>query len=82
MWDYVGQLWLPRIEGAGLFQDGFEISRGIFQPISTAWAILGWGAVILALPLLYRRLPFVWLAVVFFVWAFDRIYGHWFGTVF
>ena len=67
MWDYVGQLWLPRIEGAGLFQDGFEISRGIFQPLSTAWAILGWGAVILALPLLYRRLPFVWLAVVFFL---------------
>lgn len=67
MWDYVGQLWLPRIEGAGLFQDGFEISRSLLHPISTAWAVLGWVAVLLSLPLLYRRLPFVWLAVVFFL---------------
>lgn len=67
MWDYVGQLWLPRIEGAGLFQDGFEISRGIFQPSSTVWAVLGWIVVIVALPLLYRCFPFVWLAVVFFL---------------
>jgi len=67
MWDYLGQLWMPRIEGAGLFQDGFEISRRLTQPISTLWATLGWVTVILALPFLYRRLPFVWLAIVFFL---------------
>lgn len=67
LWDYVGQLWLPRIEGAGLFQDGFEISRSLLQPMSTVWAVVGWGAVLLCLPLLYRRLPFVWLAIVFFL---------------
>lgn len=67
MWDYVGQLWMPRIEGAGLFQDGFEISRNLTQPISTLWAVLGWMTVILALPFLYRRLPFVWLAIAFFL---------------
>lgn len=67
MWDYVSQLWLPRIEGAGLFQDGFEISRSLLQPISTLWAILGWITVILTLPWLYRHLPFVWLAIVFFL---------------
>lgn len=67
MWDYVGQLFLPRIEGTGLFQDGFEISRSLLQPISTLWAILGWITVILTLPWLYRHLPFVWLAIVFFL---------------
>lgn len=67
LWDYMGQLWLPRIEGAGLFQDGFEISRSLLQPMSTVWAVVGWGAVLLCLPLLYRRLPFVWLAIVFFL---------------
>lgn len=67
LWDYVGQLWLPRIEGSGLFQDGFEISRSLFQPINTAWATLAWVSVIVALPWIYRRLPFVWLAVVFFL---------------
>lgn len=67
LWDYMGQLWMPRIEGSGLFQDGFEISRSLTQPISTLWAVLGWIAVVLALPWLYRRLPFVWLAMVFFL---------------
>lgn len=67
LWDYMGQLWLPRIEGAGLFQDGFEISRSLLQPMSTVWAVVGWVAVLLCLPLLYRRLPFVWLAIVFFL---------------
>lgn len=67
MWDYVGQLWLPRIEGAGLYQDGFVISRSLTQPISTLWAVLAWGATLLVLPFLYKRLPFIWLAAVFFL---------------
>lgn len=67
MWDYLGQLWMPRIEGAGLYQDGFFISRGLTQPISTLWAVLAWGATVAVLPFLYKRLPFVWLAVVFFL---------------
>ena len=67
VWDYLGQLWLPRIEGAGLFQDGFEISRSLTQPMSTLWAVLGWVAVLLALPWLYKRWPFVWLALAFFL---------------
>ena len=67
VWGYIDQLWLPRIEGAGLFQDGFEKSHSLFQPIETLWAFLGWIAVILALPWLYRRLPFAWLAIVFFL---------------
>lgn len=67
VWDYLGQLWLPRIEGAGLFQDGFEISRSLTEPMSTLWAVLGWVAVLLALPLLYKRWPFAWLALMFFL---------------
>lgn len=66
IWDYLFQLWLPRVEGAGLYQDGFTISRGILQPISTLWSLVGLGALLLVMPFLYRRLPFVWLAVVFF----------------
>ena len=67
MWDYIGQLWLPRIEGAGLYQDGFQISRSLLEPISTMWAVLAWAFVLLILPLLYRHFPFVWLAIVFFL---------------
>ena len=67
MWDYVGQLFFPRIEGAGLFQDGFEISKNILQPRSTLWAVVAWVLTFAALPFLYRRFPFVWLAATFFL---------------
>jgi len=67
VWDYLRQLWVPQIEGSGLYQDGFLISRGLTEPITTLWAVIGWGALLLALPWLYRRLPLVWLALVFFL---------------
>ncbi|HWP20815.1 MAG TPA: hypothetical protein VNO84_16920 [Burkholderiaceae bacterium] len=66
VWDYLGSLWLPRVEGSGLYQDGFEISRSLTQPISTLWAVLGLTALLAALPFLYHHLPFVWLALAFF----------------
>lgn len=67
MWTYLGQLWMPRIEGGGLYHDGFEVSRNFMTPVSTMWASLAWMGVVLVLPWLYRRLPFVWLALVFFL---------------
>lgn len=67
VWDYLYQLWIPRIEGHGLFQDGFVISRSLTEPITTLWAVLGFAAVFAALPLLYRRYPFIWLALTFFL---------------
>ena len=67
VWDYLYQLWIPQIEGSGLYQDGFLISRGLTEPITTLWAVLAWGALLIALPWLYRHLPLVWLALVFFL---------------
>lgn len=67
VWDYLGQLWMPQVEGFGLFQDGFLISRGLLHPITTLWAILAWVALLLSSPWLYRRLPMVWLALTFFL---------------
>ena len=66
IWSYLYQLWVPKIEGMGLFQDGFQISRSIFQPLSTLWAVLSLVFLACLLPLLYRRYPFLWLALVFF----------------
>lgn len=69
VWDYLGQLWLPRIEGSGLYQDGFVISRSLTQPISTLWAVLAWAATLTLLPFLYKRTPAIWLAICFFLCA-------------
>lgn len=41
IWDYLFRLFIPAIEGRGLFQDGFEVSRGVLQPWTTLPAILG-----------------------------------------
>lgn len=67
VWDYLRSLWIPHIEGSGLYQDGFKISRSLTEPISTLWAVVGMMAVVASLPLLYRRLPYVWLALAFYL---------------
>lgn len=67
IWDYILQLWVPRIEGAGLYRDGFEISRSITQPISTIWSLLGLMGLFAFSPYLYRKWPFVWLALAYFM---------------
>lgn len=67
VWDYLRQLWIPQIEGSGLYQDGFVISRSLTDPVITLWAVLAWGGLLLALLLLYRRAPLLWLALVFFL---------------
>ena len=33
--EYLLHLFVPRIEGNGLYQDGYVISKGLFEPIST-----------------------------------------------
>ena len=67
VWDYLYQLWIPRIEGHGLYQDGFIISRSLTEPLTTLWAVLGFGVLFAAMPLLYRRYPLIWLAITFFL---------------
>lgn len=67
IFDYLRSLWLPRIEGAGLYQDGFIISRSLWQPISTLWGVLGLVALLTLLPTLYRHTPFIWLSITFFL---------------
>lgn len=66
IWEYLRYLLMPQIEGRGLFQDGFAISRGWLTPWTTLPAVLGlfgllgfglWGR---------RRQPLLGLAILFF----------------
>ncbi len=41
IWEYLYHLYIPRIEGRGLFQDAFTISKDIFSPWTTLPSILG-----------------------------------------
>jgi tetratricopeptide (TPR) repeat protein len=64
--EYLYNLYIPKIEGRGLFQDGYNFSRGLFSPISTA---ISWLMIILMLVfglLLRRKMPFFCLGILFF----------------
>lgn len=64
--EYLLHLFVPRIEGSGLYQDGYVISKSLFQPASTALAI-GFLASLLAAALWLRsKAPVITLAILFF----------------
>ena len=69
IWEYLYNLYCPKIEGRGLFQDGFPFSRGLFQPVSTAIALAALMGVTL-LAICYRQLyPLLALSILFFLVA-------------
>ncbi len=67
IWDYLGNLLLPRIEGQGLYRDDFPISRDLMTPQTTLPALLGLLALVTFVIVLRRRLPLLSLAVLFFL---------------
>lgn len=46
LWDYVGQWFWPEVQRMGLYHDDFPLSRSLFDPFSTAWALGAWLAVL------------------------------------
>lgn len=67
LWDYLYQLLVPRVEGRGLFQDGYTVSRGWLSPPTTLVATLSLAGLAAAAMLLRRRWPAFSLAVLFFL---------------
>ncbi len=66
LWEYLFCLFVPQIEGRGLFQDGYQISRGWFAPASSFYAVVGLLALFMSALLLRRNWPFYSLAILFF----------------
>lgn len=66
LWFYVSLLLFPRLGQMGLFHDDFVLSSGLFEPLSTAFAV---GAIAVALALAIfaiRRFPMVAFSVLWF----------------
>jgi hypothetical protein len=68
--DYLGKILLPRPKAFGLYFDDFVISRGLLQPFSTVWVILGFAGIVLCA--VHRRAA--WRAFAFAVFWF--VAGH------
>lgn len=64
--EYLLHLFVPRIEGNGLYQDGYVVSKGFFEPVSTLLAIAFLIALLAAAFVLRRKAPLISLGILFF----------------
>lgn len=64
--EYLYYLWVPHIEGRGLFQDGYHISKSLFSPISTFFSLVGLLLLLVAAFWARRKWPLFSLAILFF----------------
>lgn len=66
LWEYLWHLFVPRIEGRGLFHDGYAISHGWLDPATTLLGTIGIVALLIGAVWLRRRLPMLSLAILFY----------------
>jgi|GEM_PF-251027 len=67
IWEYLSHLYFPRIEGRGLFQDGYNFSRSFFDPINTSLAIIALGLVFAGAVKYKKQYPLWSLAFLFYL---------------
>jgi protein O-mannosyl-transferase len=44
LWDYLAQIGWPDTARMGIYHDDVVVSRSLFEPITTLYSLLGWGA--------------------------------------
>jgi hypothetical protein len=69
IWEYLGQLLLPRSGGGGVFVEGFPKSTGLWEPLTTLPAMLALIIMALAALTMRQRQPVAAFAVLFFLAA-------------
>ena len=67
LWFYLGQFFLPKLSQFGIYHDDFEISKSLFAPPVTVFAVAGIAAALLASALAWRRYPLVTFAIGWFL---------------
>ncbi|KWQ03919.1 hypothetical protein SE27_00745 [Acinetobacter harbinensis] len=64
--NYLVQLYIPQIEGYGLFQDGFLVSKSLISPISTLYSFIFLALLLVSAFVLRKNIPLISLAIFFF----------------
>lgn len=67
MWFYIWQILLPSNAQMGLYHDDIAISRGLFQPASTVFSILGLAALFVLSLWARKKAPLFAFGVLFFL---------------
>lgn len=85
VWFYIGQILLPSTAQMGLYHDDIAISRGWFQPVSTALAMAGVFALLGLAFVSRKKAPIIAFGVLFFlaghllestVWPLEIAHEH------
>ena len=70
VWAYLGMIFVPSLPDFSLYHDDFEISKGLLQPLSTLFAVIGiFVAIIIAWQQKIKR-PLIAFAIAWF------LFGH------
>lgn len=67
LWEYIGDILLPKPGKFSLFHDDFIISQGLLNPSSTLFAVIGLLLLLAVAFLLYRRLTVASFAIIWFL---------------
>lgn len=65
--EYLFHLYIPHIEGRGLFQDGYDFSRGLLSPASTLLSLVFIGLLLVITLLIRKRYPLWSLSILFYL---------------
>ena len=67
--EYLFNLFIPQVELRGLYQDGYQISRSLFKPITTLFSVIFLFILLISAFLTKQRYPLYSLAILFFFTA-------------
>lgn len=68
-WSYLVQTVLPKPSELGLFHDDYPISKGLFSPVSTIYAVLAWlvAALVSIYFFYFKKNPLILFALLWFL---------------
>lgn len=64
--NYLIQLYIPRIEGYGLFQDGYLVSKNLTTPATTLYSLMFLSVLFIGALIVRKKTPLISMAVLFF----------------
>lgn len=64
--EYLYHLFVPQIEGRGLYQDGYLISKSLLQPITTLYSVVFLTGLVLSAFIYKNKYPLFSVAILFF----------------
>lgn len=67
LWFYLAQILTPSHAGFALYLDGYAVSRGLFNPPSTSYALLAWLLAVILLVRYWRRFPLPCFGLAWFL---------------